>query len=219
MSSEALISSLASGLAPVQRLPRPEIQAVRWLVVALVTAGLAAMTQSLVLTGKFAPHLGAAVNSWQFLASLATGATAALAAAMLAHPDRSGRWALMPLVPLAGWLAVLGWGCAADLARIGTAALTPGLDWPCAVVILLVGLPLAVVQYRALRHGGAVRPVAVLMLGGLASAALCSAASSLVHPVDAAMTILAWHGIGAGLVLLFGWLSGRRLLLHPLYAA
>jgi len=78
-----------------------------------------------------------------------------------------------------------------------------------------VGLPLAAVQYRALRHGGAVRPLPVLLLGALASAALCSTATSLVHPARMASTILAWHGAAAALLMLLGLVFGRLLLLRP----
>ena len=44
-------------------------------------------------------------------ASLLTGATAVVAAAHLALPDRSRRWALLPLPFLALWLTASGVGC------------------------------------------------------------------------------------------------------------
>jgi hypothetical protein len=164
------------------------------------------------MSGQFNLRLGLAMNNAQAALSLLTGVAAVLAAAFLAHPDRSRRWLLLPLVPLVAWLGLLGWYWAADIARLGEVALRPGMDWACVTTILVVGLPLAAVQYRALRHGGAVRPVPVLLLGALASAALCSTATSLVHPVRLASTILAWHGAAAAVLMLLGLLLGRALL-------
>jgi hypothetical protein len=54
----------------------------------------------------------------------------------------------------------------------------------------------------------------VLLLGALASAALCSAGLSLFHHLDAAVMVLLWHG-GAVLVLLvLASLFGDRVLLR-----
>lgn len=214
MNTESLIAGLVSDLAPVRRLPAPGVQALRWLLLALICAGLAAFTQSMVMAGRFNLRLGLPMNNWQAALSLLTGIGAVVAAAYLAHPDRSRRWVLLPLVPLAAWLGLLGWYWAGDVARLGQVALRPGMDWACVTTIVAVGVPLAAVQYHALRHGGAVRPMAVLLLGALAAAALCSTATSLVHPVRAAATILTWHGAAAAMLMLLGLLLGR-LLLQP----
>ena len=215
MTTESLIAELVGGLGPVRRLPSPTVQAVRWLALALCCAALAAFTQSMVMAGRFNLRIGLPMNNWQAALSLLTGIAAVLAAAFLAHPDRPRRWLLLPLAPLAAWLGFLGWHWAADIARLGEVALRPGMDWACVTTILAVGLPLAAVQYRALRHGGAVRPLPVLLLGALASAALCSTATSLVHPVRMASTILAWHGAAAALLMLLGLVFGRLLLSRP----
>ena len=73
----------------------------------------------------------------------------------------------------------------------------------------MMGIPLAVAKFWPLRHAGPVRPGPVLVLGGLASAALCSAGLSLFHHLDAAVMILLWHGGGIALLTLLGWLFGR----------
>jgi hypothetical protein len=219
LNSESLIAEMVGSLQPVRRLPSPGVQAFRWLALALVCAALAAATQSMIMAGRFNLRLGLAMNNWQAGLSLLTGIAAVVAAAFLAHPDRPRRWLLVPLVPLLAWLGFLGWNWAADVARLGAVGLNPGMDRACLTTILAVGLPLAAVQYHALRHGGAVRPVAVLLLGALASAALCSTATSLVHPVRLASTILAWHGAAAILLMLLGLVLGRWLLLAPARAA
>jgi hypothetical protein len=212
LNTESLIAELASGLGPVRRLPGPGTQAMRWLALALICAALAAFTQSMVMAGRFNLRLGLPMNNWQAGLSLLTGVGALLAAAFLAHPDRSRRWLLLPLLPLAAWLGFLGWHWAGDVAGMGSVALRPGMDWACVTTILSVGLPLAAVQYRALRHAGAMRPTPVLLLGALAAAALCSTATSLVHPVRAAATILTWHGAAALMLMLLGAVLGRLLL-------
>ncbi len=219
MSSESLITRLAEGLQPVRRLPSPGRQAARWLALAMACAALAAYGQSMTMAGRLTLRLGLPMNNWQAGLSLLTGIAAVVAAACLAHPDRTRRWLFVPLAPLAAWLGLLGWNWAAEITRVGEAALHPGIDRACLTTILLVGVPLAAVQYHALRHGGAVRPVAVLLLGALASAALCSAATSLVHPARTASTILAWHGAAAALLMLLGLVLGRWLLLAPARAA
>ena len=212
MNTESLIADLVSGLAPVRRLPSPGMQAARWLALALGCAALAAFTQSMVMSGRFNLRISLPMNNWQASLSLLTGIAAVLAAAFLAHPDRSRRWMLLPLLPLSAWLGLLGWYWAGDVARLGEVALRPGMDWACVTTILSVGLPLAAVQYRALRHAGAVSPMPVLLLGALAAAALCSTATSLVHPVRAAATILTWHGAAAAMLMLLGLVFGRLLL-------
>ena len=66
-----------------------------------------------------------------------------------------------------------------------------------------------------LRHAGPVRPLPVLLLGGLASAALCSAGLSLFHHLEAALMVLVWHGGALAVVVVLGWRLGRPLLQRP----
>jgi hypothetical protein len=210
--TEELIGDLAIELRPVRRLPSPGVQAALWLGLAVVAIALAVALHGLrhdLAARMLLPHEVA-----QWLASVATGVAAALAAAMLARPDRTWRWALLPLPPLLAWGLSLGWGCLADLARMGPAALTLGTSWGCLRFIILLGAPLTALQLWLLRHAGPVRPVPVLLLGGLASAALCSAGLSLFHHLDAAVMVLLWHGGAMAVLVLLGWLLGRPLLLR-----
>ena len=212
--TDELIGRLTTTLAPVRRLPSPSRQALLWL-----GGAAGAIVVAVALHGPrpdLAERLGLTFEVAQWLASIAVGATAAMAAATLARPDRSAAWALLPLPALAAWLGSLGWGCLADLARLGPAALTLGTSWPCLRFIVLLGVPLTAALLFLLRHAGPVRPTPVLLLGGLAAAALCSAGLSLFHHLDAAAMVLVWHG-GATLVLVaLGWLFGGPLLVRPI---
>lgn len=214
MRTEDLIGRLATELRPVRRLAPPGRQAALWI-------GLAALAiAAAVALHGFRPDLAARLRLphevAQWLAAVAAGATAALGAAMLARPDRSWRWALLPLPAVAAWVAGLGWGCLADLGRLGPgAALALGASWGCLRFILLIGAPLTAALLLLLRHAGPVRPEPVLLLGSLAAAATCSAGLSLFHHLDAALMVLVWHGGAALLLVALGRLLGRPLLARP----
>ena len=213
MSTEEMIAELASRLRPVRRLPRPGAQAAEWLAMAVAAVVLVLLVTG--FRGDLAAHLGRGFEVAQWVLSVLVGLTAALAAAMLARPDRSWRWGLLPLPFALAWVASIGWGCLGDMARDGMAGLNPGTSWPCVIFVLLLGVPLTAIQLVLLRHAGPVRPEPVIALAGLASAALCSAGISLFHPTDAAAELLVWHG-GAVLVLLgLGRVFGPALLLRP----
>jgi hypothetical protein len=210
--TEDLIGQLAEGLRPVPRMAPPARQAALWLGLAALAIALAVALHGFrhdILDRLRLPHEVA-----QWLASVAVGGLSALAAAILARPDRSPRWALLPLPAAALWLGSLGWGCMADLGRMGPQALALGTSWGCLRFILLLGVPLTAAMLALLRHAGPVRPVPVLLLGSLAAAALCSAGLSLFHHLDAALMVLVWHGGTALLLLGLGRLLGWPLLLR-----
>ena len=213
MRTEDLIGSLSSGLAPVRRMRAPGTQALIWLGGAAGLIGLAVVLHGL------RPDLAAVVmlpqGGWQLLASMATGVTAAFAAAMLARADRPGRWAWLPVPFLVTWLSLLGLGCIEDLARLGEAAMSPTLSTGCIRFIGLLGVPLAAGLLLLLRHAGPVRPTPVLLLGALASAALCSAGLSLFHHLDAALEVLISHGLAVLLVMGLARIFGTAILMRP----
>ncbi len=212
MRSEELISELTAGLRPVRRMASPARQAGLWLGLAAVAVGLAVLAHGLRHDLQERMLMPQEVGQW--LASVFAGVLAAVAAAMLARPDRSWRWMLLPVPALIGWFGSLGWGCLADLARLGPMAGQIGTSWGCLRFILAMGVPLAAVQFWLLRHAGPVRPMPVLLLGGLASAALCSAGLSLFHHLDAAVMVLLWHGGAMLLLVLAGALLGRPLVMR-----
>lgn len=209
--TEDLISGLVAELRPVRRLAPPGRRAALWLGFAALAIGLAVAANG--LRHDLAARLALPYEVVQLAASLATGVLAAVAAFHLALPDRSARWALLPLPALALWLTSLGWGCLADVARIGPQALVLGTSWGCLRFILGLGVPLTATMLWALRHAGPVRPAPVTLVGGLAAASLCSFGLSLFHHLDAAAMVLAWHGGAAALVVLIGWAFGRPAML------
>jgi hypothetical protein len=210
--SEELIGELAAGLRPVRRMASPARQAALWLGLAAGAVTLAVLVNGLRHDLHERMLMPQEVGQW--LASVLAGMLAAVAAAMLARPDRSWRWVLLPVPALLAWLGSLGWGCLADLERLGPMSGQIGTSWGCLRFILALGLPLAAAQFWLLRHAGPVRPVPVLLLGGLASAALCSAGLSLFHHLDAAVMVLLWHGGAMLLLVLAGALLGRPLFIR-----
>ena len=192
MESEALIAELACRLRPVRVLPAPARQATAWF--ALAATVVAAVTLLDGVRPDFAARLALPMEVAQLLASVATALAAAVAAAMLARPDRPAAWALLPLAPLLAWLAALGLGSVTDVARLGPAAMEIGENWGCIGFTAGLGMVLTLLLLAMLRHAGPVRPVPVLLYGGLASTALTSAGCTVAHRIDAALPLLVWHG-------------------------
>nr|WP_314075066.1 NrsF family protein [uncultured Roseococcus sp.] len=207
--TEELVSRLACGLRPVRRLPSPLVLLVLWTVfcVAVVVLALSAL-------GLRQHLLRDAMDRVDPLSVVAAGAVAllsGLAAFQLALPDRDRRWALLPVAAVAGWLAVMGWGCAGDVARLGWAGMSLGVDLGCLGFIVGLGVPLTLVILWATRHA-ALRPLSVAALGGLSAAAFANIGMTLIHEESATAQVLFWHGLGMTLVVGVGTLLGRRLL-------
>jgi hypothetical protein len=207
--TEELVDHLATDLRPVRRLRPPLVRALGWLAFAAAVIGVAVLIEGFrhdIGTRIRLPH---DVAQWVF--SVVTGVLAAIAAFTVSLPDRSPRWALLPLPALALWIASLGWGCLADIARLGPESLVLGTSWSCLRFIVGLGLPLTLAMLLSLRHAGPIRPLPVTLLGGLAAAALCSAGLSLFHHLDAAAMVLAWHGGAMLVVVLVSGAMGGRL--------
>ncbi|WP_426957395.1 NrsF family protein [Muricoccus radiodurans] len=205
---EELIGRLSAGLVPV----RPISPWRR----GLALSGLAAVLVALatVIAG-FRPDLHYRLmlpqDVMQWLASIATGGLALLAAAMLAQPDRHRAWALLPLPAAAVWIGALGLGCLGDMARLGPEAMEVTTSWGCLRFIIGLGLPLTVVSLLLLRHAWPMRAVPVAALAGLGAAAFCSAGLSLFHHLDAALMVLLWHGMATLVTVGLAALVGRAL--------
>ncbi|MEO3471901.1 DUF1109 domain-containing protein [Roseomonas sp. CAU 1739] len=208
MRTEDLIGRLATELRPVRRLPPPGLRAALWVGFAMLVVAACVVffgPRHDLMERMQRPHEVA-----QFAFTVATGVLAAIAAFELSLPDRSERWALLPLPTAILWGGSLGMGCLADMARMGPEALALGTSWGCFRFIVLMGVPLAVSLVWMLRYAGPIRPVPVAALGGLAGAALSAAGLSLFHHLDAALMVLLWHG-GSTLLVVFGFLmAGRR---------
>ena len=206
MRTDELIRQLDGGLKPVRRITPPWRAAAGWLGVAVLV--LAAVVAVSGLRHDLAGRLMLPAERINLAAALLTGIAAALAAFQLALPDRSPRWAFLPLPFAAFWVSGLGWGCLRDLATHGTLGL--GTSFGCLSFIVGFGIPLTAAMLWMTRHAARIRPAPVAALGGLAAAAIGSVALSLVHHLDAAAMVLVWHGGSIALVTLIAWLVGPR---------
>lgn len=210
MRSEDLISQLSTGLRPVRRVWHPALSSAVWILIVLGVIGGA--------VGYFgfrhdlAQRLASGFDLPQLVLATATGLLAGFAAFQLALPDRDRRWALLPLPAAVAWLATMGWGCLADLARIGPDGLRLTTSFPCLAFVVGFGVPLTLAMLWLARHAAPIRPGPVAALGGLSAAALASVGLSLVHHLDAAIMVLVWHGLGVLLVIAVSALFGPRVM-------
>jgi hypothetical protein len=208
MDTEDLIARLAARARPVRRVPPPMISLLVWLVTAAVVIG--AVVAAFGLRHDLPERLATGVDLPQMLLAGVTGVAAGLASFHLALPDRDPRWAWLPVPPALGWIATMGWGCIADAAASGWGALVPGVSLPCLAFILALGVPLSVFGGLLARHAAGFRPAPVAALIGLSAASFASIGLTLVHHLDAAMTVLVWHGLAVVAVTLGATLFGPR---------
>lgn len=207
--TDELIARLVAEHRPVRPLAPPLRRAAAWTALAL------AIVAGIVLAHGPRPDLAARFAQpamlLEWLGALLTGVAAAVATFQVSLPDRSTRWLLLPLPPLALWVATLSLGCLGEYARHGPAALEPRASWSCVSAILTTSLPLGLTLLVLVRHAGLVRPEATAAVGGLAVAAFASAGLSLFHNLDAALLVLVWHLGAVACVVLGSWTLGRRL--------
>lgn len=210
MRSEELIVRLAQDLHPVRRVWHPALATAAWLALAgLVIGGAVAFFG---FRHDLAHRLAHGYDLPQLLTAAAVGVLAGFAAFQLALPDRNPRWALLPLPALAAWLATMGWGCGQDLVRFGPRGMELTTSFPCMNFIIGFGVPLTLGMLWLTRHAALVRPGPVAALGGLSAAALASVGVSLVHHLDTAIMVLAWHGMAVALVVAASRLAGPRVM-------
>jgi hypothetical protein len=204
MRTDDLIAQLADSLTPVRRVAPPWRAALAWLALAVLLVGAAVAWAG--FRHDLAVRLMVPEERINLVAAALTGVAAAFAAFQLAMPDRSARWALLPLPFAVLWLSGLGWGCLRDLVQNGWPALSTSFD--CMGFILSFGLPLTAAMLWMARHAAPIRPAPVAALGGLAAAAISSVGLSLVHHLDAAAMVLIWHGGSIAIVTAAAWLWG-----------
>ena len=210
MHSEDLIRRLAINLRPVRPTPHPALATAVWLAIAAAVIGLAVLLYG--PRDDLADRLAGGVDLPQIVTASVTGILAASAAFQLALPKRTRRWALLPLPVAAAWLATMGWGCLQDLARLGPDALWISMSVPCLVFIAGLGVPLTVAMLWLARHAAWLRAGPVAALGRLSAAALASVGLSLIHYMDMAAMVLAWHGVSVLVVTGLAALLGPQLM-------
>jgi hypothetical protein len=210
MQTERLIEQLAAGLEPVERLRAPAQRALLWLTLVAV-AGAA-------LILGFA-HMDAALQrltipriAIESCAIGLTAITAIIAAFQLSVPDRSARWAWLPVPPLLLWLAASGMGCLSHgLILHGTDGLV-GYRGDCFMFIVGLSVPLSLLLFAMLRRARPVNPLPVAALGTLGVAASAAFLLEFFHPVDVTVMDLALHLAAVSAVILLGTALRRPLL-------
>ena len=207
---DATIADLTDALSPVDRLRSPWIRAAAWLaVVAVLAASLARFgdLQGLLYRLRSVPDMGIAV-----LGSTLATVLGAVAMFQLSLPDRSPRWALLPLPGLAVWVAGTGMGCARDwlIPEMHAASLFEAKD--CFAFIVGLSVPLSVLTIAMVRRGFPLRPNLVAATAGLSVAAAAATLLNFFHPYDVGVTDVSVHLVAIGLVIGANRMLGGRLL-------
>ena len=200
MRTDDLLASLTQDLKPVRRVAHPLAIAAGWLAFAGLVIGLAILVFG--LSPDLPRRMARGTEAAQLILAGITGVLAAIAAFELAMPDRDDRWALLPMPTAALWIATMGFGCLQDIWALGWAGLSAGISLGCLQFIVGFGVPLTATVLWLARHAAPLRPGPVAALGALAAAAVANVGLTMVHPLDAALETLLWHGGSMALVVL-----------------
>lgn len=207
---EELVQALSADLVPVKRLRPPVLRALGWLGAVVATASVLALFSNLVAMAQrltAAPDLELAA-----VGSLLTAVLAAVAAFQLSFPDRSPKWALLPVPAAVLWIGASGLGCLRTWLVPGThdASLTEAET--CLFFILGLSVPLSVLLLAMLRRAYSLWPRLTGALGGLAVAGASATILNLFHPYDAAATDLVVHAAAVAIVIVANWglVDGKR---------
>jgi hypothetical protein len=208
--TDDLVSAMVQEMGPVKRLQPPMLRAALWLAFSVLVIALIVAVEG--PRPDLAARLARPWEMAQLAAAALTAVLACISAFHLALPDRSDRWALLPLPGFALWVATLGWGCVADFVRLGPDGLALGTSWGCLGFILGLSVPMGGAMLLALRHAGPIRPVPTMATGVLSVAMLASVGLSIVHHLDAAIMVLVWHVGAVLLAVAVGAGAGGRIL-------
>ncbi len=202
---ERLIDELVRAARPVRRLQPPLVKAGLWLT-GVIAAGL--LVAPFTDFDQLSRRLSAVPDMWlAVLGSSLTAILAAVATFQTSRPDRSPRWALLPLPAALLWIGASGLGCMRSWTIPGTQPMSMKATENCLIFIVGLSLPLSLLMVTMLRRSYALRPSLTAALGGLAAAAAAATLLHMIHPYDASAEDLAVHVFSVGAVVL-----GNRLL-------
>jgi len=212
--TDSLIDQLAKRAKPVRPLASPLLRTLAWAVAAAAMVALVAASMG--MHPDLSAQMSQAPKLAEWIASLLTGLLAAYAVFQISVPGRSPSWAWLPALPLAVWLAVIGWGCLADFSTMGWAAFAYEThSGECARAITAISIPLGITL-----QVGFVERLLDRACDTILDALNCdSAGVSLVHEGETSLMVLLWHiGVVAVLSLaslalgkrLFGWIGPAR---------
>jgi hypothetical protein len=207
--TEELIDQLAARPVRTRRLAAPWRRSAVWLAISI---GYAAVVIFVRPDGFSAAGLADSRFVIEQAATLLTAVTAAIAAFCSTVPGYDRKWLLLPVLPLAAWLAALGEGCVNDWIEWGATGLQVRNDWACLPVAALLGVVPAAVFLMMLRRGLPLVPHVSLALGAIAVGAVTNFALRLFHYGDATIMVLFWHfGVAAAFAVIAGLLGGQVL--------
>jgi hypothetical protein len=213
METTHLIEQLAARATPVRPLSRPWVRAGLWLAIAIPS------TATVVTLMSPRPDLSIQFADPRFqveqAAALATAVLAAVAAFACTVPGRSRTVCLLPIVPLAIWLASVGKACIEDWAALGPEALALRVDWDCMRAVIPAGMVPAIAMVAMLRRGAPIFPRVALVMGALAVGALANAGLQLYHAGDIGVMVLVWHFGSVALLSAVAGAVGRLILRWP----
>ena len=205
-----LIDALVETATPVRRLRPPIVRAALWLAFAATVLGLIAIAHG--VRPDFSDRVRQPLFVLSMIGALATGILAAVASFQISLPDRSRLWTVLPLPPLALWVATIGYGCLTDWVSVDPDGAHMGEAVRCFATLLMTSVPLSIAMLVMLRYAALLRPLEASVTGGLAVAALTAFALSLFHDLDATVMILTWNLGAAALIAALGSLFGRSML-------
>lgn len=186
--TDDLIDSLATNLAPVRRLAPPLWRCARWLVLAAILVTLLGVFHG--ARPDLIERLHQPLFALRLASIAATAALAAAAALLISQPDRSPLWGLLPAPAMVVWLATLAYGCAAGWTGIGPEGVPLSRIISCLATLTLTGAPLAAVMFVMVRRSRPLRPLPAALSGALAAGAISVTALSLFHAIDESVLVL-----------------------------
>jgi hypothetical protein len=210
MNTDQIIDNLAAGLAPVRVLRPPAVRALLWL--AVVGTVSAALILRFTHWGVILPRLQTPRVALETSATALTAIAATIAAFELSIPDRSRRWAWLPVPTLLVWLAASGMGCLSNGLGMHGPDGPAGESAHCFVFITGVSVPLAIGLFWMLRRARPLAALPVAAVGTLGVAATAAFVLQFFHPFDVTVIDLALHLAAIGLVVLIGTMLRRPLL-------
>ena len=200
---EGLVQSLSADLMPVRRLRPPAQRALLWLGAAVATATVVAPFSDL---AAMMHRLTAAPDLWlAVIGSILTAVLAAVAAFELSLPDRSPKWALLPVPAALLWVGASGLGCLRVWFVPGTHDASLREAETCLFFIIGLSIPLSVLLLAMLRQAHSLWPNLTGVMGGLAVAGASATVLNLFHPYDAAATDLIVHVGAVAIVIMANW--------------
>jgi hypothetical protein len=146
------------------------------------------------------------------VSALLLGLGAAAAAFATVVPGYDRKLLAFMIIPLAGWLGTVGFGCFESIAQGEPQALWLKHDPSCFPLIVVLGSLPAIVMAAMLRRGAPLTPHLTMALGALSAAGLANFFLRLFHPEDVTVMLVVWHVGGVFLLSTLAALAGCHLL-------